>query len=334
MALVTLPGSGAVDWYGWAQQTDKMARSNQWNPLAEVRSDPLKISKGEYASVSQGAEIDLLNTSGPGNIESIWMATGGPGPSLDARLRIYYDGSGTAALDMDMGTLLAAHYGAGTAVGTHFTPHVQFQINSANYNTGWMITFSVPFGTSVRVAYYASTTAVSSMLFWMVTYSLYETDRASGQRLRGTGVRQPNAVALTAVQTYQLANLTGGPGTLLWLSYIGGFAGATNLSWMERNFSIAVDGEATPSMIASGTEDWFDSAWYFEGWRDFQSGLYSYVGTDASVSLPYAVGMATDFLGKWGGVPFTSSCVLTLETEAACTTGHSFCAALLYYSAA
>jgi hypothetical protein len=28
---------------------------------------------------------------------------------------------------------------------------------------------------------------------------------------------------------------------------------------LERNFSVTVDGEPTPQIVATGTEDWFDS---------------------------------------------------------------------------
>ena len=94
---------------------------------------------------------------------------------------------------------------------------------------------------------------------------------------------------------------------------------------------IAVDGESTPSIQSSGTEDWFDSGWYFEGWRDYGTSVHSYVGTDKPSSQPHVVGMVTDLWSKWGGVPFQSSAVMQAQTESACVTGDRFAFAVLYY---
>lgn len=333
MALLNVPASTTTDWYAHYVQTDKLAKETGYNPLHEVRTDKVLWSKGEYTAVGAATEQNLLNVSGPGNVEYLWMATPGAAPSLDARLRIYYDGSGTPALDFDMGTLFAAHYGA---FGPwHITPHMKIDIHNPSYNTNWLMTFSVPFGTSIRVAYYNPGGAISSSpgIFWQVGYSIYDTDRANGLRLRGTGLRLPDAVTLTSAQTYTLANITGGPGAIIWHSYVGGWgATPTNQSWMERNITVTVDGEGSPSMTASGTEDWFDGGWYYNDIADFMTSTYSYVGTNTPAAPnAYACGMATDLLGKFGGIPFSSSCVIGLGTEAACTTGHPMAYSILYY---
>lgn len=307
------------------------------NPLvrAGVRTSKLTMAKQEAVTVGAGVEQTLINVTGPGTIESIWMALGGAGPAtqLDTRLRIFYDGSATPAFDVDFGTLLATHFNAGTAniVGKN-TPHVSVQINNAaNANTGFLITFPVPFGTSVRVTYYNST-SLSAVIYSMVTYRLTAVDYAAGQRLRSRAARYAGgAITRTAGTVTTLLNVATGPGWIVWHSQVGG-VGAVNLSWMERNFSITVDGEVGPSLVATGTEDWFDSAWYFNGYQDFMSGLYSYVGTDAAAPHTTIVGMATDLLGKWGGVPFQSTAVMTADTEPACTTGDTFCYCVLYYS--
>jgi hypothetical protein len=61
---------------------------------------------------------------------------------------------------------------------------------------------------------------------------------ANGQRLRYKRVRfVDQRLTRTASSTTTLAQITGGPGSIVYHSYVGG-VGATNLSWMERNFSI------------------------------------------------------------------------------------------------
>ena len=125
------------------------------NPLAALRQTKLRIDKVENAAVPPNTERTLCNRTGPGVVVSLWMALGGgAAPALDGRLRVYYDGSPTAAIDIDMGTLLATHWGAGSANTSHSCEHVHVEINSGNYLTAFLLTFPIPFGTSIKIAYF------------------------------------------------------------------------------------------------------------------------------------------------------------------------------------
>jgi len=197
--------------------------------------------------------------------------------------------------------------------------------------TAFLVTFPIPFGTSIKIAYFNINAGQTASIYSMVTYSLTPTDEANGRRLRYQGVRYVDQkVTRTASATTTLAQITGGPGSIVYHSYVGG-VGATNLSWLERNFSITVDGEATPQIVATGTEDWFDSGWYFNGRRDYNTSFHSYVGTDQPAGNVNTVAMATDLWSKWGGVPFTTSAVIRSLPEAGCTTGDTLCWCILYY---
>ena len=117
------------------------------------------------------------------------------------------------------------------------------EINSGNYLTAFLITFPKPFGTSIKIAYFNINAGQTANIYSMVTYSLTPTDEANGQRLRYQGVRYADQkVTRTATATTTLAQITGGPGAIVYHSYVAGI-GASNLSWLERNFSITVDGE-------------------------------------------------------------------------------------------
>lgn len=311
------------------------------NPLAQLRTDKLHITSVENQHPPLGTDCVLADLTGPGNVASLWMALGGGNePALDGRLRVFYDDAADPAIDIDVGTLFATHYGAGRAAGSHSTQHTHVEIDSNNYLTGWLITFPMPFGNRIRICYLG----VGDQQPWvysMVTYSLTPTDEAGGMRLRCSGARWADqAVTRQPQDVTTLLETSGGPGSVVYHSQVGGVDAAVitpaptdgnNLSWMERNFSIAVDGEPAPSIVATGTEDWFDSAWYFNGWQDYPTSVHSYVGTDKPPEQPNAVGMCTDLMSKWGGVPFQSSVVMRAETEAACTTGDRVSWAVLYY---
>ena len=166
----------------------------------------------------------------------------------------------------------------------------------------------VAFGTSIKIAYFNINAGQTANIYSMITYRPTPTDEANGQRLRYQGVRYADQkVTRTATATTTLAHITGGPGSIVYHSYVAG-VGASNLTWLERNFSITVDGEPTPQIVATGTEDWFDSGWYFNGRRDYNTSFHSYVGTNQPAGNANTVGMATDLWSKWGGVPFTCGC--------------------------
>jgi hypothetical protein len=302
------------------------------NPLASLRQEKLRIDKVENASVAPNTERTLYNRNGPGVVVSLWMALGGGnGPALDGRLRVYYDGSPLASIDIDIGTLLATHWGAGSANTSHSCEHLHVEIDASTYRTAFLLTFPMPFGTSLRIAYFNTIAGQTANIYSMVTYSLTPTDEANGRRLRCKGVRYVDQkVTRTASATTTLAQITGGPGSIVYHSYVGG-VGATNLSWLERNVSITVDGEPTAQIVATGTEDWFDSGWYFNGRRDYNTSFHSYVGTNQPAGNVNVVGMATDLWSKWGGVPFTASAVIQSLPEAGCTTGDTLCWCVLYY---
>ena len=143
------------------------------NPLATLRQTKLRIDKVENVSVPPNTELALCNRAGPGVVVSLWMALGGgAAPALDGRLRVYYDGSATATIDVDMGTLLATHWGAGSANTSHSCEHVHVEINSGNYLTAFLVTFPLPFGSSIKIAYFNINAGQTASIYSMVTYSL------------------------------------------------------------------------------------------------------------------------------------------------------------------
>lgn len=314
------------------------------DPLATLATDRLYLDRVENAWVAPQQEQTLFSKNGPGVVKSLWMALGGGNnPTLDGRIRIYYDGNPVPSMDIDVGTLFATHWGAGSAYGSLNTPHMHVEIQPSTLNTGLLMTFPAPFGQSIRITYYnpSPPTKQTAYVYSMVTYNLTPTDTAQGKRLRCQGAR-----VLDQLRTRQAGDVTtfatiqGGPGSIVYMAYVAGVDAAVvtpnpgysgNDSWMERNITIAVDGETPASIQATGTEDWFDSAWYYEGWKDFNTSIHSYVGTDKPGFQPHCVGVVTDLWSKWGGVPFGSSALMQALTESACTTGDRYAYAVLYY---
>jgi hypothetical protein len=324
--------------------------SDSDHPFAGFRTNHMRIAKNENYLVPPTTEVTLLDTQGPGVVRYIWFATGGNVASLDCRLRIYYDGSTTPAMDQDLGTLYAMHWAGTQQVGvpanqfnnTNYyssvsTPHMHAE-EANSFNCAYTMKFPIPFGNRIRIAYYNPNATTSADMYSMIYYHYTNSDQANGIRLRCQGTRYADQLtAYTSAQAVALANITTGPGWVVWLSQVGGI-NATNGSWMERNLVVQLDGETIQgaSMITTGTEDTFDSAWYFEGWHMFNCGPDSWVGADypgaTSSSTQYTVGMATEYLGKLGGIYFNNSCVMSFQPEPACTMGDSRVWCVLYYN--
>src|SRR4051794_35447116 len=160
------------------------------NPLAALRQSKLRIDKVENVSVPPNTERTLCNRTGPGVVVSLWRALGGgAAPAWAGRLGVSYDGPPTATIDIDMGTLLATHWGAGSANTSHSCEHVHVEINSGNYDTAFLLSFPIPFGTRIRIAYFNINAGQTATIYSMVTYSLTLTDEANGQRLRYKAAR-------------------------------------------------------------------------------------------------------------------------------------------------
>lgn len=300
------------------------------SPLAQLGTTKLWMTQAERDVIASGAELTMLDVAGPGCVKSLWMAiSGGNNPTLDARIRVYYDGAATPAIDIDLGTLLASHWGAS---GLITVDHMHSEPHPSTGDTAFLINFPMPFGQHIRISYYFPPGSTqTAYVYYMATYELTATDLAAGQRLRCSGARYADqSVTRAAGDANTILNTSGGPGSIVYIAYIGG-VNAGNLTWMERDFAFTIDGENTPSVRTTGTEDTFDSGWYFQGYSDTRLGRHSAIGANQPSAQTHAVGMVTDLWGKWGGVPYQSSARLDILSEAAVTTGDTFCYCVLYY---
>jgi Protein of unknown function (DUF2961) len=299
---------------------------SRMNHFETLRSEPLKWAKVEATPVAPGEEYTLFQDTGPAVVESVWMAIGGGNyPVLDGRIRIYY---GSALnVDIDLGTLLVTHW---YAAGVNGNDRISVDINGGGGNgpLGFLFTYPIPYGvTGIRIAYYNVNAGQTALIYSMVAARHLEADY--GKRLHCQGRRYfDQKVSRAAGDVTVLADITGRPGSIVYHSQVGG-VGAQNRSWLERNIGVTVDGVRT--IESSGTEDWFDSAWYFDGRSNYRVSPHSFVGTDQPSDSPATVGMATNLWSKLGGIPWRNSCTVEALTEPACDTGDTLCWCILYY---
>lgn len=286
-----------------------------------LRTEPMRLDKVEAQGVAPRAERTLFTDTGPGVVETLWMAIGGNNANvLDGRIRIYNGPS--LDVDVDLGTLLVTHWGANGVFGNNRI--------SVDYNgvLGFQFNYPIPYGPEgIRIAFYNIPGAgQDALIYSMVTRRKLATDY--GKRLHCAGKRYADErVSRSASAVTTLADISGA-GSLVYHAQVGGDA-AANDSWMERNIAVTVDG--TMAIESSGTEDWFGSAWYFNQRKNYKVSPDDFVGTDKPSFNEHVVGMATDLWGKFGGIPFTTSCKVQAKSEPGCTTGDTLCWCILYY---
>jgi hypothetical protein len=102
----------------------------------------------------------------------------------------------------------------------------------------------------------------------------------------------------------------------------------TGWSFLERDLTIAVDGEATPAVRSSGTEDLFLGSFYYQQRGAYSTPVSAITGATAT---SYLANQAVDLLELCGGVKFDSRLKLDLLTEAAVVVPHEMSWASLYY---
>jgi hypothetical protein len=209
------------------------------------------------------------------------------------------------------------------------TTHMFTQMMAGSVVTGIM-RYPVPYGNGITVTLYNANDATGALngVFYQTEYE-HGLASAPPYRLHSTGVTQANAVTVAAASSLTMFDLvTTKPSWLVWMGY--SMTGTTNVSMLERNTSIFIDGEGTASLQSSGVEDFFHSGYYFQG-ELFMSAPWMMLTSGNQYGPPIQFNMGLDMLELFGGVAFTTECKAVLGTEAAVTSDHTMAYVALYY---
>jgi hypothetical protein len=295
---------------------------------------------------SNGAETNILNITGTGGIvKYIWLAdrpgSGGGYPQFDHSIRVYTDGNTTPDMDMDLGVFFGYGYGEifsqENITSTHWHARSGTAAHINYYGGGFRL--EVPFTTSIRICVANVNNTPPSSVFSQVDYVLASDNpgmtippyvlKSTGSHWIG-GTRATVAAGSNAT----LATIpAGNPGIIVGHSMCGG--NTSDYSYLERYVALYIDGEATPSIQSSGTEDWFTASdYFFNGQTPFSShgsmglgaGPYNQNGTPVN-----AFSALVDILALNGGYPFTSSASLVWLNHPAATVGNVYATCLWYY---
>ena len=290
----------------YLQRTGKRRRSSSWNRNGK-NADRVGIEPGKSAV--------MADIKGAGCIRHIWVTIADNEPDYLRRLilRAWWDGESSPSVETPIGDF----FGVGHARVSNYWCQPLNMVTGGNAATqaraAMNCFFPMPFGKGARLEVENQGKQPVGSLYYYVDYEEYPSLPDDALRFHAQW-RRENPTTNPALnladrtngfpQTNEVVNLNGEGNYVLFEAKGRGHYVGCNLSidhtnpianfgWFgEGDDMIYIDGETTPSLIGTGTEDYFCAAWGYPG--GFNSMPYhgiSYAGGPTDGPASYS--------GKW-----------------------------------
>jgi hypothetical protein len=270
-------------------------------------------------TIAPGETLTLLDESGPGLITHVWFTIASDDPHhLKALvLRMFWDGEPTPSVESPVGDFFGLGLG-----DYHLYQSAPLQVGADKALNSF---FPMPFQKHARITVTNEGSIKVDAFYFNIDYRAYARPLPPDQLYFHAQYRQaaPNHGWTNDWKSNGDANVNdkknlNGEGNYVWLEATGRghFAGVTMSVlenqdgwWGEGDDMFFIDGESTPSINGTGSEDYFLGAWDFGG-RAFSYPLYG-----APVVGQEVAG------GRWSlyrfhldsPIPFTKSLRATIE---------------------
>lgn len=301
-------------------------------------TDP-KGANADARRVPPGGTFTVLDTDGPGTISHIWFTIADDEPYHLKRivLRMYWDGEQTPSVETPIGDFF------GLGLGDYY--RWQSEMLSVGNDKGLNSFFPMPFRHHARITITNEGKGVIDSLYYNIDYRTYSHPLPADTLYFHAEYRQaqPNRGWTNQWQynfdplVINKSNLDG-DGNYVWMDAKGHgqFVGVTMSVlqnqdgwWGEGDDMFFIDGEKTPSIVGTGTEDYFLGAWDFGG-EPFSYQLYGapVVGKELAGSRSSVYRFHLD-----SPIPFTRSFKATIEHGNANHRSDNFYSVAYWYQA-
>ncbi len=270
-------------------------------------------------TIAGGETLTLLDEAGPGLISHVWftIASGDPNHLKALVLRMYWDGESTPSVETPVGDFFGLGLGE-----YHLYQSLPLSVSS---DKALISFFPMPFQKHARITVTNEGTRKVDAFYFNIDYRAYSKPVSADLLYFHAQYRQAAPAQGWTNQWHSNGdplvnnklNLNG-EGNYVWMEAIGRghFVGVTMSvlqnqdGWLgEGDDMFFVDGESTPSINGTGSEDYFLGAWDFGG-HAFSYGLFG-----APVVGQEVAG------GRWSlyrfhldsPIPFTKSLRATIE---------------------
>ena len=219
--------------------------------MIQISSYDTSGGNADFITVKNGTAATLAHLAGPGVIAQFWCTIDSRDPYFLRRivLRMYWDGEKNPSVEVPIGDF----FGTGFEYKQHISQFVGMS------SGGYFSYFPMPFNSSARVEIVNQTGQDINSFYYHIDYQKLE-------KPLETDVAYFHACWNRELRTDPKHNYTileaEGTGHFVGLNLnMQGYDG--NLWFLEGDEMVYVDGEKTPSVYGTGTEDYFTSGWYF-----------------------------------------------------------------------
>jgi hypothetical protein len=221
--------------------------------LAHYSSADPREQNDDFRRLAPGDTLTLVDHRGPGVVRRWWL-TVAPRHSVALQrqviVRCYWDDEATPSVEVPLSDFFGVGFG-------EWRDYVSAPLNmtSGGYNSYW----PMPFRRRARITVENRSREVLDRLYYNVAVE--------------TAPRPPDTVLYFHAQFRRATAARGAPVTVLEARGRGHYVGTVlamqprhgrSLWYLEGNERVFVDGEARPSVLGTGTEDYFSSGWYFD----------------------------------------------------------------------
>lgn len=208
--------------------------------------------------VQAGETFTLAEIEGPGAIQQIWLTHSGPARWLI--LRMYWDDQEHPSVECPVGDFFASPWEGWAQVNS-----LPVQFNPAK---GMCCNWTMPFARRARITI-ENLGPKEEVVYYQVNYALAPVDPESAYF--HASFRRSNPVPYGEVHTI----LDGVEGRGQYVGTSIGWGVRNTGWWGEGEIKFHLDGEEHPTIVGTGTEDYFGGAWNFDagGYQAF-SGPY------------------------------------------------------------
>ena len=211
--------------------------------------------------IAPGDTLELADLKGPGCIRHIWMTIASDEESFLRKLalRMYWDGEADPSVEAPIGDF----FGVGHGIVTHYVSLPLAMITSRGFNCY----FPMPFNQSARITVTNDGERPVGAFYFQVDYETYDQPLDADAAYFHARWHRENPTQATDGSP----NTTGAENYVILEArgrghYVGCNYSVHQLSggwWGEGDDMIFLDGEELPSIIGTGSEDYFNAAWGF-----------------------------------------------------------------------
>jgi hypothetical protein len=219
--------------------------------LVQISSNDTSGGNNDFIAIPAGATAQIAHVQGPGVITQIWMTISAKDKYFLRRtvLRMFWDDETEPSVEVPVGDF----FGTGFQYKQYVTPYLGMS------GGGYYSYFPMPFGKSARVEVRNDTGEEIQSFYYHIDYhQLQDSLDPSLAYFHATWNRE---IRTDPKRFYKILEAEG-EGHLVGIN-LNMQAYDRGVQYLEGDEMIYVDGEKKASIKGTGTEDYFNSGWYF-----------------------------------------------------------------------